>query len=865
MVIALALTAVSGITYSWFSDEEKATIDVSTATIDIDGKYSGVESNNASAESVNEDKDLSISGMVSKSKVTAKYTLTNKSSVEVNYRMYVTVSGISDEIADKCIKITSNDSRISINEELSFNSGLAYVTNKNGIKLSAPTESATYEFNVAIEFDTSIGQADIPGGSFNITIVNEAYQSDFVYSDAVFANDGKAVLPSNEVSGEVKVTGTTAAAENVDPAKIEVVFSEGAMNSITGNGAANDVTLTTTMLAPDTGVAKVQLSLTNAKTTDFGDNWVTVTLTIPGQYSQVCVKYTGEGEDPVTLSCVPNSETNTTVVSFKTNHFSEFEICKLVTTFNELQQAVSSGESVVLGADMIFTSTISIPENVSVTIDFNGKNVTSDNTLFSMFPKTGSTLILNATDSEISAKRIFSNYPTDTNDRDTTANLVINGGSFTTTDLGILVFAMNKVELCNVNITAGDFATIWAGNSGANTFVIDGGKFKTTDSESVGMYLGVVKESATIKNATITGATGLEIKSGKNVTISNCNITGTASYSEPRGINNNGSGSGVAPVMINNGYSSAAGISTSETMNVMISECTITYFESSENPTIVVVQDSAKCSMDVTIGTNVVSIGTDYTAGGTQYKTNVAKDYAAVADGKYYSTLDAAFEAVNGKEGEHTIELLKDCAGSGIVVKSNSNITVDFYDCIYTVNANPLAGSEGTKSQCFQLLMNSTIIFQNGKIVANTNDAKMIIQNYANLTLDSMVLDATKGDNSVGYVLSNNNGTTVIRDTTIIAKSTGVAFDVCGFTSGNTVYPGADVTVEGESKISGTIELSSDGYEHTLKLTLNGGKFTSLTIKEGGEKVTVTKLPGVSLNAPDKYEWNENNTLVKSQ
>ena len=35
VVIVLALAAVSGVTYSWFSDSEQANIDISTGTLDV--------------------------------------------------------------------------------------------------------------------------------------------------------------------------------------------------------------------------------------------------------------------------------------------------------------------------------------------------------------------------------------------------------------------------------------------------------------------------------------------------------------------------------------------------------------------------------------------------------------------------------------------------------------------------------------------------------------------------------------------------------------------------------------------------------------------------------------------------------------
>ena len=206
-----------------------------------------------------------------------------------------------------------------------------------------------------------------------------------------------------------------------------------------------------------------------------------------------------------------------------------------------------------------------------------------------------------------------------------------------------------------------------------------------------------------------------------------------------------------------------------------------------------------------------------------------------------YETLEAAFTAVG--DGE-TIELLSDCSGNGIVVPSNSNFTVEFNNHTYTVTGPELAGSSSTKNQCFQLLKNSTITFQNGTIVADNENIKMIIQNYADLTLNNMVIDANAGTNSVGYVCSNNNGNTNITGGTVItAKDGGVAFDVCSFGS----YTGANVTVDG-AIINGNIEVSATATANTsnLALTLTDGTVNgNLIMEAGADNATITKEEAV--------------------
>lgn len=88
----------------------------------------------------------------------------------------------------------------------------------------------------------------------------------------------------------------------------------------------------------------------------------------------------------------------------------------------------------------------------------------------------------------------------------------------------------------------------------------------------------------------------------------------------------------------------------------------------------------------------------------------------------------------------------------------------------------------------------------------------MMIQNYADLTLNNMNLDATinTDKNKIGYVLSNNCGkVNIIGDTSITAKDGQTAFDVCYWP---TSYPeGTQVTVDTTGIIKGNIELGLNG------------------------------------------------------
>ena len=180
-----------------------------------------------------------------------------------------------------------------------------------------------------------------------------------------------------------------------------------------------------------------------------------------------------------------------------------------------------------------------------------------------------------------------------------------------------------------------------------------------------------------------------------------------------------------------------------------------------------------------------------------------------------YATLA---EAVAAAESGATVTLLKDASGCGIIVPEGKKFTLDFGGHTYTVDQSPLAGSSGTQSQCFQLLKNSTLTFKNGTIACNNSGVAMMIQNYADLTLDGMTINGNTMTRTGTYTMSNNCGNVVIKDTIINAKDGDAAFDVYG---GFQSYSDVTVTIEGNSVINGKIEVARENNSaNTNKNTL---------------------------------------------
>ena len=231
--------------------------------------------------------------------------------------------------------------------------------------------------------------------------------------------------------------------------------------------------------------------------------------------------------------------------------------------------------------------------------------------------------------------------------------------------------------------------------------------------------------------------------------------------------------------------------------------------------------------------------------------------YVAQVNGVKYETLEAAFAAAS--DGD-TITLLADCSGNGIKApqgKFATGLTVDFGGYTYTVDGDTV-GSTGTETNGFQLLKDNKITFKNGTITSEK--AKILVQNYSNLTLDGMTLTLNNTGYNGAYTLSNNNGDVVINNTTINANPAGgFAFDVCRYSS----YPSVNVTVTGNSKINGNVEVSASGNDAKdgFSLNLNGGTMTGDIVVDASAKNlinnggTVNKADAFTKAAPEGFVW----------
>ena len=218
-----------------------------------------------------------------------------------------------------------------------------------------------------------------------------------------------------------------------------------------------------------------------------------------------------------------------------------------------------------------------------------------------------------------------------------------------------------------------------------------------------------------------------------------------------------------------------------------------------------------------------------------------------------YASLQAAYAAA---EAESTIVLCKDVTGAGLVI--DKSLTIDFGGKTYTFND----GVGNIPSNGFQILDGNTITLKNGELNVDAGSADKfytLIQNYANLTVEDMVLDGTNLDkwsktDGNSYVLSNNSGTVVVAGaTSIIANDEGAlayAFDVCKYKT----YAIPTVTLNTTGTIAGKVEVSGGDFVYEAGTIEDAIVFTSGTVKGNVEDaLTIPEDKKLVLNEAGAY------------
>ena len=467
----------------------------------------------------------------------------------------------------------------------------------------------------------------------------------------------------------------------------------------------------------------------------------------------------------------------------------------------KMKDALAQGGTFTLSCDIDITasSDIIVPEGISSTIDLNGYTIKAANGTPGNIKVYGS---LTLKDSKKNGRIIAEN---DHSSDYSTGIIYVSGEDASLTmesgyiyavrdnavkngQFGVALYDGADFTMTGGKIEAGWYAIAGQGNNSTQNSVIEiqGGELISTSDYAIYLPQSGITD---ITGGTVNGAAGaVSIRRGT------LNIYGDAVLlSNGEGYTGDwGDGTGKQPncgIMVDPAYGA----------------CTVNI----SGGTISTVQDAMKFKQDAKYA---------------------SESTVQVSAGTFSDPTPLAFLK---KEANVKVVLEKDYSGPGLGIFKNGNgnaasVEIDLGGNQWTLNDNPLFGSTGTVSQYFHLEKDATVVFRNGTLVPeNSASGKMLIQNYSNLTLDGVTIT---GGSTCEYVVSNNNGSCNIINSTITATEGKCAFDVFSFSS----YEGVTVKVDGESVINGRVEFGGDNNKMNGRLIVNGGTFNgNLVVTEG--------------------------------
>lgn len=452
----------------------------------------------------------------------------------------------------------------------------------------------------------------------------------------------------------------------------------------------------------------------------------------------------------------------------------------------DLVETMKNGGDYTLNADInIVGRDVNVPAGKAFTLDLNGHTIEAANDgkfkvygTFTLKDSKGTGKIASTQDyaTEYTSTLIYVEGES--------AKMIMEGGNIYAVrsdavdkgHFGVGLYEGGDFTMTGGKIEAGWFAVSGNGNyQSANSVIeIQGGELISQADYAI--YLPQAG-TTTVSGGTITGACGgIGVRSGTLNIKDNAKIicTGTGSTGDWK----DGTGNtGNAVINIGNGKQNTYGNCT-----VNISGGTLT----AEGNAVVI--DKRTADAKHTIAVNVT--------GGIFSDPDVLQHLGANANVK--------------------IAMNEDKSCPGFKTANGQTVEIDLNNHTFTLS-DPTVGSTGTETNSCQLLKGSTVTFKNGTLVSDNK--KIIIQNYCNLTLDGITVKGTEAE----YVVSNNCGHVLINNTTLNAGSGKCAFDVCGY---STYTEGVYVTVKGSSVINGKVELSkSTGNTEPMQLNIEGGSF----------------------------------------
>lgn len=826
---------------------------------------------------------------------------------------------LSNSFTTEFDNTNAKDVKIRLNFSNKDSDGRFYIVNKNGEK--------TVEFgSVVADYynSTIIAYIDVEGsqtpvltqslgfrvyGSAKTVISGDITEGQF--TDVDFSIDNMAI---SDISDENSTMSFSVTPSGVEGNKTTVDFSDAGLEGrhvlvvdVDSVVEASSFKLEGFDSTGKSIVAGIGLELSSVgetsqtPVTNFGDGKsVKVTTYIVKGLSNVTVKYNGaNGNDPTGTDVKYNSETGE--LSFITTHFSEFyvvadkveainfnknEVSKLLT---DSISECNDGDTIVLLSDAsvykveIATPISESPKNIN--IDLNGHSITGmAGDVSPVFT------ITNANVHFIGKGSICGSEQYKTKGivfLDSWGSVEVDSGiSLSGYSYGILIDKYrgygNSVRFYGSLEILDDYGIGIAVNGenkntsdSAPAFNLDGAKINAP--KGVGIYAAGYANWNISGDTEITGYnSAIEIRAGK-MTIDGGTFTAKATeYScIANGNGTTTTGAAIAVAQHNTKLPISVEIKGTPTFNG-IYDLSVTNPQGNNKDAI-----SGETGVNVTINGEVKNlyVSTDFILDRNVIRAKTTEEdskyVACLSDGRNFTTLKSAVDAVTDSG---YITLLKDTTGSEVILIEDGakNITIDLNGNNYSVN----------KKNAFKFGKGNKVALKNGtvKSIYGFNAPSILIENYCDLTLDSVYLDCSSVNYPAAGVLFCGYGKTIITgDTRIsnkveerdsegnpakyVCKYSNMALSICNsfaYSYKEGVYVTFDENFTG--KVTGYVNFELDKtndydgteYKHSLIVGGNGDFSTARFCfsRVGGKSIfTMNGTPMLYIaDEADKYD-----------
>ena len=419
IVIAFALTAVSGITYSWFSDTEEATISVSTAKMEYvttwEESYTTDIGTEVTITKGTGTATVAVNNLVPGANLPIIESIVNKSTIKTVYRItavpelaenhtYTTYDLSNILICGKALDFSYNDGVITLNETVIEDWTLLAV-DKNpatqSVYITTPQSYGGDGINSIVAYNPSDGTGSTektgdytedwsPKGKTGLTIkfTVTAVQGDFPYTEMKTVGETKVVsanIPENKV---VKAKTITVSSETgiEDPATVSDVIVDFSNVSTYNTGgettqeeSIEEKSVSVEVKSVDSaGKIEVDLNLKSGETVVESPKFnepVVVTMTVPGEFTNPVIIYDGKEDGKIISSIIKDGSTT---ITFSVNHFSEYTIQNITDVHNAetLKSTLEKGIYARLTADISgVNEDITLPSSGKVELDLNGHKI----------------------------------------------------------------------------------------------------------------------------------------------------------------------------------------------------------------------------------------------------------------------------------------------------------------------------------------------------------------------------------------------------------------------------------------------------------------------------------------------------------